>query len=205
MKAQTAETHHPVSPFFQFDSYYSFIGYRSADVWGFKAGVSWNKKWRFGIGYNKIKADIVEKKLLPESEWSNSDATDHFEKAQLYLRYYPLAAEYVLYSDDPWQITLPLSIGYGKSYFQYYDKNEKPRSIFKHGVLIHDIGINVNYKIIKWVGVGAGIGYRLMLINNPEIATKFNSPIFSFRIKIYVGEILKSAFPNDEFIKDHIK
>jgi len=43
-----------IKPFFQLDSYYSFVGSKSADVWGFKAGVEWNHQWRFGIGFNKI-------------------------------------------------------------------------------------------------------------------------------------------------------
>lgn len=182
------------TPTFQFDTYYSFIGNRGADVWGFKAGIEWNKKWRFAVGYNKIKSDIIEYKNLPASEYPYS--VKHDVKAQLYLKYYPVMAEYTLYDKDPWQISVPVDIGYGKSYFEYFDSKNNARDILKHGVLINDDGVNVQYKIVKWVGIGAGVGYRLMLVNNPNISTNFNSPIFSFQLKIFLNEIVKSLFPN---------
>ena len=183
-----------IKPFFQLDSYYSFIGNKSADVWGFKVGVEWNHKWRFGIGYNKIKSDIVEYKKLPDNEipYSHSNTV----KAQLFLQYFPLMAEYVFYDKDPWQITMPLTLGYGKSYFQYYGYSNQTRKIFSHGVLITEPGVYVQYKILKWLGVGVGVGYRTMLINNPEIETKFNSPVFSVRVKLFPGAIIRSLLPN---------
>ncbi len=193
----------PLAPYFQLDTYYSFIGNKSADVWGFKAGVSYKKKWRIAFGYNKIKADIIEKVVLPKSEWNNTYHIDHQVLAQLYLRYYPLMAEYIFYDKDAWQLSVPMSLGYGKSYFQYYDKSNHPRSIYNHGVLVHDVGLNASYKIIKWVGIGAGVGIRLMLISNPEVDTNFNSPMFSFRVKLYLGEIAKSLFPESKFIKKY--
>ena len=111
-----------VKPFFQFDSYYSFVGNEKADVFGFKAGVEVNQKWRFGAGYNKIKSDIIEWKLLPVEERPYS-TTGNIVKSQLYLNYYPLLAEYVFYNKDPWQVSLPFTVGYGNSYFSYYDIN----------------------------------------------------------------------------------
>jgi hypothetical protein len=202
LEAENPSKKSPLAPYFQLDTYYSFIGNKSADVWGFKAGITWKKKWHLAVGYNKIRSDIIELKMLPESEWSNSNVADHKVKAQLYLRYYPIMAEYVFYDKDPWQLSAPVSIGYGRSYFQYFDKANNPRSIFSHGVLVNDLGINAQYRIIKWVGIGGGLGYRLMLVKNPEVDTKFNSPIISFRIKLYLGEIVKSLFPNSKFIKD---
>jgi hypothetical protein len=96
-----------IAPFFLFDTYYSFIGNRGADVWGFKAGITWNNKWKFGAGFNKIKSDIVEEKALPSDEVGYS--IDDTVRSQLYLRYYPLMAEYTFYEKDDWQISRMLS------------------------------------------------------------------------------------------------
>jgi len=201
IKAQQNTQKNKIIPFFLFDSYYSFIGNRDADVWGFKGGVEWNKKWRFGAGFNKIKSDIVEYKKLPDSElaYSNSDSV----KAQLYLRYYPVMAEYVFYDNNPWQLSTPMSIGYGRSYFQYFDKENGTRTIYNHGVLVSDFGVNAQYKFVKWVGLGAGLGYRIMIIDNPEISTNFNSPIFSIRLKLFLGEIYQTIFPDSKFLKSN--
>jgi hypothetical protein len=66
-------------------------------------------------------------------------------------------------------------------------------------VLISDIGINAQYKVLKWVGLGAGIGYRFMLVSNPEIDTDFSSMVYSIRIKVFLGEIMKTIFPDADF------
>lgn len=183
-----------VKPFFQFDSYYSFIGNEKADVFGFKAGVEINQKWRFGAGYNKIKSDIIEWKVLPEEERPYSNV--NIVKSQLYLNYYPLLAEYVFYNKDPWQVSTPFTIGYGDSYFSYYDKNNNTRKIFDHSILITELGVTGQVKIFKWIGLGAGIGYRYLLLDNPEIDTKVSSPVYSIRVKIFPGAIIKTFFPN---------
>ena len=65
----------------------------------------------------------------------------------------------------------------------------------KRFVVIYEPGISVSYKIFKWLGAGADIGYRMMLRNNPAIPEKFNSPIYSFYGIIYWGELYKSIFP----------
>lgn len=184
-----------VKAFFQFDSYYSFIGNEKADVFGFKAGVEVNQKWRFGAGYNKIKSDIIEKKLLPEEERPYSSTGDTV-KSQLYLNYYPLLAEYVFYNKDPWQVSVPFTLGYGNSYFSYYDKNNNKRKIFDHSILITELGVTGQVKIFKWIGLGAGIGYRYLLMDNPDIDTKVSSPVYTVRIKIFPGAIIKTFFPN---------
>lgn len=179
-----------LQPFLVFDSYYSFIGNRSADVWGFRAGIVWNEAWRIGAGYNKLRADIIELKKLPDSElgFAKNDTV----KAQLYLQYFPLMAEYIAYRQDPWQISVPLQLGYGTSYFEYFDRDNNGRRIFEKGVVVFQPGINAQYKVLKWFGLGAGIGYRLVPVNNPEIETKMNSPVFAIGLKIYLGEIVKS-------------
>lgn len=187
---QTNSEKRSLSPFLVFDSYYSFIGNKSADVWGFKGGVKIDEKWRLGVGYNLLSSDIVEKKVLPGKEllFAKNDTV----KAQLFFRYFPVMAEYIHYNKGNWQISTPLQVGYGQSYFQYFDKNDNKRRIFKKGVVASQLGVNAQYKIIKWVGLTAGVGYRVMLVNNKEIDAKMNSPIFAVGIKIYLSEVIKS-------------
>lgn len=190
MYGQASKEKKSLSPFVVFDNYYSFIGNKSADVWGFRAGVTLNEKWRFGAGYNFISSDIIELKILPEEEvpYAKNDTV----KAQLFFRYFPLMAEYLHYNKGPWQISTSLQVGYGQSYFQYFDKNDEKRRIFKKGVVASQLGVHAQYKIVKWVGLTSGLGYRIMLVNNKEIDKKMNSPIFAIGLKIYLGEVIKS-------------
>nr|MBK9650205.1 hypothetical protein [Bacteroidota bacterium] len=46
--------------------------------------------------------------------------TDTTVRANLQVLYFAPGVEYVLYKDDPWQISVPVEIGFGKSYFEYF-------------------------------------------------------------------------------------
>lgn len=187
---QAQDSTRRIMPIFMLDSYYSSVGSRGADVFGLKGGVEVDRKWRFAAGYNKITSDIVEYKDLPASEVPYAGAAT--VKAQLYMQYFPLMAEYIFYDKDPWQFSLPEQIGYGRSYFQYYDSGGGKRKIYDHGVLVTDLGVAGQYKVLKWFGAGIGVGYRVMLVNNPEIKTDFNTFVFSWRLKFFFAEIYKS-------------
>jgi hypothetical protein len=53
--------------------------------------------------------------------------------------------------------------------------------------------MNLEYKILNLVGVGAGLGYRIMLKNNSEIDHSFTSPIYVIRFRLIFDEIYKQA------------
>lgn len=179
-----------IRPIFMLDTYYSSVGGRGADVFGLKGGVELEGKWRFAAGYNRITADVVEyKRLTPDRA---QQAGREEVKAQLYMRYFPLMAEYVVYSKDPWQFSVPLQLGYGRSYFQYFDAEGNKQRILERGVLVNDLGVTGQYKVLKWFGAGLGLGYRIMLIDNPNIDTDFNTPVVSIRLKFFFNEIYKS-------------
>jgi len=188
--AQPSQTKNSLLPYFCFDSFYSVVGERSADVGGIRAGVEWKKRWRFGTGYYKVTTDIIENKKLqdPESSGVQGDSV----KAQLFMHYFPLTAEYIYYRKDPWQVTFPFHLGYGRSYFEYYDNSNSKRKLYRHGVLAGQVGITVQLKLLRWIGIGSGIGYRFMPVNNRRIDTRMSSPVFSLGIRIFPGEIYKS-------------
>jgi len=51
---------------------------------------------------------------------------------------------------------------------------------------------------VKWVGVGADVGFRFMLTESKALNNKFNSPTYAFKLLIYYSEIFKSLFPNSK-------
>ncbi|MFM9057067.1 MAG: hypothetical protein ACKOQY_10360 [Bacteroidota bacterium] len=183
------------NPFFNLDQYASFIGNRGADVWGFRVGIEWNKTWRFGAGYNKLSSDIIEEKALPASELPFSDKDS--VKAQLFFNFYPVMGEAIFFRKDPWQASAVFLMGYGQSYFSYYDRDNIKRPLFRRGVFGIQPGCNVQYKVIRWVGLTAGLGYRFMLINNPEIETRLDSPVLTLGVRLFLGEIWKSIRGKD--------
>ncbi|MBK7856607.1 MAG: hypothetical protein IPJ79_18460 [Bacteroidetes bacterium] len=173
--------------FFQLDSYNSIVTGARANAKGIKTGLDFNKKIRLGIGYFWLNPDVVEKRII------NDDDT---VRAQLKSSYLTLGAEYVLLNDNPWQVTVPVHFGFGKSYFIYPDTTTgKDERIYSNPIVLFEPAVTGHYKVIKWVGVGFGVGYRIMLKNNPEVRDNFNSPIYVLRIKIFFDEIYYSVFP----------
>lgn len=174
--------------FLQLDGYNSIVTGAKANASGIKAGLDFNKKIRFGVGYFKLTTDVVE----PFTNIKPDDTV----RAELFSHYFTVGAEYVLFHKDPWQISVPAHIGIGRSYFQYNDTEGEHR-IYKNSIMLFEPAIAGHYKIIKWVGLGFGIGYRLMLKNNPEVNDNFNSPLYVIRIKIFFDEIYKSVFKKE--------
>lgn len=173
--------------FLQFDSYNSIVTGSKANAPGIKIGLDYGKKIRFGVGYFKLNTDVVEK-------FYNLKGEGDTVRAELSSHYFTVGAEYVLFRKGPWQISVPAHIGLGSSYFQYPDSVYGEQKIHRKGIVLFEPAITGHYKIIKWVGVGFGVGYRLMLKNNPEVDDNFNSPLYVIRLKIFFDEIYKSIF-----------
>lgn len=172
--------------FFQLDAYNSFVGKEPANTFGYKAGLEFNKRVKIGIGYYTVTSDIVRLK---------NTRPDTSQNARLDMNFISGSFEYTFYHNDPWQFSIPLNLGAGKSYFWYYkntagDKGRLDEKI----VILSTLSVDAQYKIIKYIGVGAGLGYRVMLKDNSNINENFNSVIYSLQLRIFVDEIIKTIF-----------
>jgi hypothetical protein len=177
--------------FFQLDAYNSFVSSKGANTFGYKGGIEFNNRVKIGFGYYKLISDIIKEKTLTYD--THVDTTQY---AQLEMSFYPVSFEYIFYRTDPWQFSVPLNIGVGKSYFWYYKNLEKDKGqTDKETVALLTLNADAQYKIIKWVGVGAGLGFRVMLKDNNDIHENFNSIIYSLQIRLFVDEIYRSIFP----------
>ena len=180
--------------FLQLDPFYSFVENRGANLFGVKAGLEFGRKYRFGLGYYVLKSDIIElKQLTPDQA---KEAPNDTVKAQLRMRYVPICFEYIFYNKENWQVSLPIDLGFGRTYFTYFDKKGDTKRLKDHAVILTDVVVMGQYKILKWVAVGAGIGYRKVLLDNPAVDRKFDSPLYTIRFKLFLSEIYKSVFPN---------
>ncbi|MCW5918764.1 MAG: hypothetical protein KIS71_03175, partial [Bacteroidetes bacterium] len=62
--------------------------------------------------------------------------------------------------------------------------------------ILFEPAITGHYKLIRWVGIGFGVGYRVMLKNNKQLKDNLSSPIYILRLKIFVDEIYRTVFPS---------
>jgi hypothetical protein len=182
-------------PFIKFDGRNSFIENSRAKIFGVKAGVSFGKRLHFGLGYNQ---------LIPPT--SSFDKIVYFPDSygsmfpvikRLRMYYLSVHAEYVFYQTKHWELSMPLQLGIGKSYYTYSIFGSKQRSDEAFN-FIYEPAVSIEYKIVKWFGVGADVGYRFMLTSDKQLNTNFTSPTYAFKLLIYYSEIFKSLFPKSK-------
>jgi hypothetical protein len=181
--------------FFTFEKTASFVGGRAATTNEIKLGLDFKRKLRLGIGFGRLVSDVVVEKDVV-SEATGMDTT---VPAKLYLSFFSVNSEYVFYDSKRWQLSAPAAIGIGSSYFQFFNKNEKGLAFEDRTdegtVLVVNAGGVATYRILRWFGLSAGLGYRFGVVNNDKVLESFNSPVYSFRVRIFFGEIYKMVFP----------
>lgn len=174
--------------FFQIDSYNSFVRSRKANAWGFKTGFDFGKKLRLGMGFSVLSTDAIDKIAVGDTAY----------RGEIKSSYFTSGIEYVIYRKGPWQVSLPAHIGLGSSYYEYPNGKKRDNRAYEHNIILFEPAITGHYKIVKWVGVGFGVGYRIMLLNNPDIPDKLSSPLYVLRLKIFLDEVYRSIFPKKE-------
>ena len=185
-------------PFVKFDSRNSFINNSVVNIFGAIVGVNYGKRLSFGIGYNQL--FNPPKHFNQNIEYINSLGRPYYISSDIHFFYISAAMDYSFYQTKHWEISMPLQIGVGQTYFQQMINGEGLK-VDAHADFIYEPTISVDYKIVKWIGFGIDYGYRFFISNNGKLNREFNSPIITFGLVIYYSEIYRSVFPNSKLAK----
>ena len=169
-----------ITPSFKFDTRNSFITGSTTKVYGIKAGVNFGNRLSLGIGYNFIGTELMEDILVDGVKLS----------ADIEMNYVAPFIEYSFYQRGPWELITPIQLGVGKSFLQY-STPEGNRVLNKSRVVLYEPGMAFEYKIMKLLGVGIGVGYRIMLKNNRAIEQQFTSPVYALRVRLIFDELYR--------------
>ena len=164
------------------DNRNSFISSRRARINGIKLMLEYNNKFNYGIGYNFLNSEI-NKTLY------NIEKQGDTIQARLNMQYIGFFTEYTFYNEKKYQISIPIQLGLGFDNYKYSDK-----VLYRKPIIIYETSLQGHYKIIPWVGIGLGAGYRIMLLNNKNIDFKLNSPFYMFKVIIFFGDIYNDLF-----------
>ena len=162
------------------DTRNSFITGQSANIFGIKAGFSWKKTLTIGLGYNWLSSKHLETILEDENELTG----------RLKFRYVSPFIEYVFYRKGPWEAVVPVQVGMGKSFYKAKSDTEAIRTSVGY-VMLYEPAMTVEYKVFNLIGFGAGVGYRLMLVNNHEIDERFTALVYMLRVRVIFEEVKK--------------
>jgi len=167
----------------KFDSRYSFIRNLNVRTFGAKIGLNFNQRFKFGIGINSMIT-------ASSTKISNIDDTVSVDMNYFYWSPY---IEYVYYSSRKWEFSLMTQIGIGEAKYSYFDEQGNKNSGFKTMIYTYEPAMQIDYRIIKWVALGTGIGYKLELYrNNGGVTEPLTSPQLILKIKIYLGKIYRT-------------
>lgn len=170
----------------RFDTRNSFIANKAAKIRGVKFGLDYGKDVTVGMSFNWLDAKFdSQKDVLVGMD------TVH---AKLDFAYLGAYFEYTFYRTKKWEISIPVQIGFGSTYFGYKNEQDKAKKMYQKPILVYEPAMTAEYKIWRYLGVGAGVGYRLMLINNKDIDGNFNSPIYVLKLKVYLGQVYRDVF-----------
>ena len=157
------------------DARNSFVSSYSVKLIGIKAGLNYNNTTKIGLGYS----------------WINSDFQSIYQSDTVNFKMNNLSAfiEYNFYKTDKIYADIPIHLGISKL---SYIKEEQSRATTY--ALVYEPAMTIEYRFLRYLGLGTGFGYRVVLYNHKEINEKLSSPIYIFRFKVYFGDIYKKHF-----------
>lgn len=161
----------------------SFITNSFARIRGIQVGLNFKKITKLGIGYHWL-AKGIERPL----EGIIPEACE--VKGQLKTRYVAPFIEYVYLKRKRYEFSIPLQIGVGKGFFEYTDASGRKQQTPSHWLGFYEPSMTGIYKIIPYLGVGAGIGYRLLIFGGKHFDDRFTAPTYQIKVKIYFDQLL---------------
>lgn len=172
--------------FLRFDTKNSFISNSKVKIWGVNLGFNHNNTVKYGLGFYNLLSPIHK------NFYDSYDGITDTIPTSFNFTYLSLFGEYVFYHSKHWETSLPIQIGIGGTNYSghlndsSYIYNNKP-------ILHYEATLTGQYKFWKYFGLGAGVGYRIMLINNKDIDLKLTSPIYSVKFKFFIGELYRDT------------
>ncbi len=178
---------------FGFDSRTSWVLGESAGIGGLKAGVTLNKRHRFGIGIYFLKNPITRGGVnLSAADYPAATDTTQYNFAYSSLFYEP-----VWYESRRLSLSTPFHYGTATIRASYL-RNDTIGNIyteyFNQQVPLTEVSGVATYKLVRWFAFGVGGGYRALLTPDRNIRRAFSGPVIIFQAKLMLGVLYKLAF-----------
>lgn len=155
----------------------------NTELGGLKIGTTINNKYKTGIGIYWMRNNI-ERSGKPGGNIRDSRDTLYFK-----FGYTSLFFEPVFTINKRWQISTPFHLGSAVIEARYLTTGRE-KKLFKttKAPLVEISGV-VQYKLLRWLAFGTGIGYRSVLIDETNIKKALEAPVYIFQLKILFGVI----------------
>jgi len=184
-----------IKPTTDFDQRFYYTPGEIQNVWGYRAGVLINDKWKLGIGgYYMNKTTDLGIAPTTLSRTSTDPYTLH-KKLYLGTVYY----EPYLYRRNLWETSIVFETGYGRT-FNYTTDDKTPAVASTNNSLIipAGLGLSVNLKLpallhvqfFRWIGINAMVGYRTTIYQQDK-QYNYNGAYWSLSGAIFLDRVFE--------------
>ena len=180
---------HSVKPAFDFDQRFSLLGPEFVNIWGARAGLLVNDKFKIGFGLYFL-GEFNKNKKVPLDI-----TTPTYAKRNLYFG--TLYFEPFIFKRKYWELSLPIEAGFGKSIFRTFDsntnvntKNESTFFIPSGGGLSLSLKLPaiLGWRPSRWIGINFLAGYRYDF-KEKYFGTNFDGAFWSVSGAIFLDRI----------------
>lgn len=169
---------------FQFDQRYSLLQRELVGINGVKLGVEWRGRLRTGVGLYFLSSAINTN--APTPGFVPPGTVD-----KIRFRYAALYGEYVLVGTPRWEVSTPLQVGLGRYYVRYQYPDGTVYRSPRQTIWLIEPTIGGHMRVFRWVGLGAGAGYRQALLTEDKLEDDISGVVFYGRVKLFLGDLYK--------------
>lgn len=162
----------------------TFIGSHYTSVSGGSIGADYGGKVSLSVGVYSLSSPLIERKII-NAFTPLQYTVDEVSR----FWYFGLTGNYVFFKDKRWTLNVPVRIGFGTANIEQHDIGKAKLLIKEDNSFIVPVesGIGAQYKLAWWIGLGAGLGSRIVLGKNTS--QKFSGTYYNLGINVYFSDI----------------
>lgn len=168
---------------FNFDNRYSFVKDSAVNIYGFSLGYRFHKRHQAGIGFYRINSSyFIKNRKDKQNLGSPSEILNDIQ-----VRYITPNYLYTFYKGYRTELIIPFEFGFGTIERAYLNLKtheiRPPKTKFFSPV---EVGILGLFKVNRWVGLKASVGYRKVIFTKEN----FDGLYYSYGVLFFLGNIV---------------
>ncbi len=172
----------PPRPVVRLDMKGSFVSNQNVRMMGVKLGLEHARRFQYGVGYSFLFSPVErDRYVYGFGTWPT----------RLRMGYLHAYVDYAFYQRGPWEVRIPVQLGVGSGSVVYDDVAGRKQKLFRSGMIIYEPCMTVQYRFLKYFGVGAGWGYRLVMRTNHSLDERLTAPIYTMGLRIFFADLYR--------------
>ncbi len=167
----------------------SFVRNRNVSIFGVKAGFEHAGRFQYGLGYSMLLTPVTRKRML---------VGPGEVETRLRMGYVSAYVDYAFFQRGPWEIRLPVQIGVGGGSVAYRDPEGRRQVLERSTLIFYEPVMTVQYRLIRYLGIGGGWGFRLAIHTTSGLGENLTAPIYTLGLRVFFGEIWRDVRGNGE-------